>query len=29
MTAIEYFIHTGKLWDGIPWMENWDEWVEE
>ena len=29
MTAIEYFIHTGKLWDGIPWMKNWDEWVEE
>ena len=29
MTAIEYFIHTGKLWDGIPWMKNWNEWVEE
>lgn len=23
MTAIEYFIHTGKLWNGIPWMKNW------
>ena len=29
MTAIEYFIHTGKLWDGIPWMKRWQEWVEE
>ena len=29
MTAIEYFIHTGKLWDGIPWMKSWQEWVEE
>ena len=29
MTAIEYFIRTGKLWDGIPWMKNWSEWVEE
>ena len=29
MTAIEYFIRTGKLWDGIPWMKNWNEWVEE
>lgn len=28
MTAIEYFIHTGKLWDGIPWMKRWQEWVE-
>ena len=25
MTAIEYFIHTGKLWDGIPWMKSWQE----
>ena len=24
MTAIEYFIHTGKLWDGIPWMKRWE-----
>lgn len=29
MTAIEYFIHTGRLWDGIPWMKSWQEWVEE
>ena len=29
MTAIEYFIRTGKLWDGIPWMKNWSEWVEK
>ena len=29
MTAIEYFLRTGKLWDGIPWMKNWSEWVEE
>lgn len=29
MTAIEYFIRTGKLWDGIPWMKCWQEWVEE
>ena len=29
MTAIEYFIRTGRLWDGIPWMKNWSEWVEE
>ena len=29
MTAIEYFIRTGELWNGIPWMKNWDEWVEE
>ena len=29
MTAIEYFIRTGKLWDGIPWMKSWQEWVEE
>ncbi|MCI8527895.1 MAG: hypothetical protein HFH82_01890 [Lachnospiraceae bacterium] len=28
MTAIEYFIRTGKLWDGIPWMKSWEE-VEE
>lgn len=25
MTAIEYFIRTGKLWDGIPWMKGWQE----
>ena len=29
MTAIEYFIHTGRLWDGIPWMKSWQEWAEE
>ena len=29
MTAIEYFIRTGRLWDGIPWMKSWQEWVEE
>ena len=29
MTAIEYFIRTGKLWDGIPWMKQWEEKVEE
>ena len=29
MTAIEYFIRTGKLWDGIPWMKSWQEWAEE
>ena len=29
MTAVEYFIRTGKLWDGIPWMKQWDEWIEE
>lgn len=29
MTAIEYFIRTGRLWDGIPWMKRWQEWVEE
>ena len=29
MTAIEYFIRTGKLWDGIPWMKRWEEQVEE
>lgn len=23
MTAIEYFIHTGKLWNGIQWMKSW------
>ncbi len=28
MTAIEYFIRTGRLWDGIPWMKCWQEWVE-
>ena len=25
MTAIEYFIRSGKLWDGIPWMKNGQE----
>ena len=29
MTAIEYFIRAGKLWDGIPWMKRWEEKVEE
>lgn len=29
MTAIEYFIRTGELWDGIPWIKCWQEWVEE
>ena len=29
MTAIEYFIRAGRLWDGIPWMKRWQEWVEE
>ncbi len=29
MAAIEYFIRTGKLWNGIPWMKRWQEWVEE
>ncbi|MEH2937554.1 hypothetical protein [Lawsonibacter sp. JLR.KK007] len=29
MTALAYFIHAGKLWDGIPWMKRWQEWVEE
>lgn len=29
ITAIEYFIHTGKLWDGIPWMKNWQEAVHQ
>ncbi len=28
MTAIEYFIHTGKLWNGIQWMKCWDECCE-
>lgn len=25
MTAIEYFIRTGKLWNGISWMKGWQE----
>lgn len=25
MTAIEYYLRTGKLWDGIPWMKSWRE----
>lgn len=25
MTAIEYFIRTGKLWNGIPWLKGWQE----
>lgn len=29
MTAMEYFIHTGKLWNGISWMKSWDELDEE
>lgn len=29
MTAMEYFVRTGKLWDGIPWRKVWQEWVEE
>ncbi|MCI8423988.1 MAG: hypothetical protein HFF50_10770 [Lawsonibacter sp.] len=29
MTAIEYFIHTGKLWNGIPWMKRWQELESE
>lgn len=29
MTAIEYFIHTGKLWNGIQWIKEWREWYEE
>ena len=28
MTAIEYFIRTGQLWDGIPWMKSWQEWTK-
>lgn len=28
MTAIEYFIHTGKLWNGIRWMKGWRELEE-
>jgi len=29
MTAMEYFLRTGKLWNGIPWMKSWQEWEEE
>ena len=29
ITAIEYFIRTEKLWNGIQWMKCWDEWIEE
>lgn len=29
MTAIEYFIRTGTLWDGIPWMKSWREIAKE
>lgn len=29
MTAIEYFIRTGKLWNGIQWMKCWHEWDKE
>lgn len=29
MTAIEYYIRTGELWNGIPWMKNWTELDEE
>lgn len=25
MTAIEYYIRTGKLWNGIPWLKGWQE----
>ena len=25
MTAMEYFLRTGKLWNGIPWMKSWQE----
>lgn len=28
MTAIEYFIRTGKLWDGISWLKVWRERAE-
>lgn len=28
MAAIEYFIRTGELWDGIPWMKYWREWAD-
>ena len=27
--AIEYFIRTGKLWNGIRWMKQWEERAEE
>lgn len=29
MTAIEYYIRTGKLWNGIPWLKSWQEFDEE
>ena len=29
MTAMEYFLRTGKLWNGIPWMKSWQEWEDE
>ena len=29
MAAIEYFIRTGKLWNGIQWMKSWREWVHD
>ena len=28
MASIEYFIRTGKLWNGIQWMKCWSEWIE-
>ena len=29
MTAIEYFLRTGKLWNGISWVKSWQEWADE
>ena len=29
MSAIEYYIRTGRLWNGIPWMKSWTELEEE
>ena len=29
MSAIEYYIRTGRLWNGISWMKGWTELDEE